>query len=164
MLFDLPDRGRTVTEDSSAGRRLADPVRAVRSSAKVRGAGRGRPWEAQTIAAAIDLLIDGETTRLTPVARGRLSHRLSGMTADQLVRATGKRAKCGRYRASAPFLDQVKGAVTLTGSAAVGRDLALARLFGLAGSDRDIVDGEDAKRAGVAFRADSWQAGTERSG
>jgi hypothetical protein len=108
---------------------------------KVRGAGRGRPWESETIAATIELLTDGETARLTSFARGRLRHRLSGMLADQLVRATRMRADVRRYRSSVSFFEQVKGAVIPTGSAAVDSDFTLARKFGLAGSNRDIVDG-----------------------
>jgi hypothetical protein len=115
---------------------------------KVRGAGRGRPWEPETIAAAIELLNDGETARLTSVAHGRLRHRLSGMSADQFVRATRMRADVRGYRASVSFLEQAKAAVILTGSAAIDSDVALARKFGLGGSNRDIVDGYvDAKSA-----------------
>lgn len=108
---------------------------------KTRGAGRGRPWEPETIAAALEMLTDGDTTRLTTVARGRLRQRLSRISADHLVRSTRGRAQVRRYRASTSFLDRLRVAITLTGSAAVGSDPALGRLFGLAGGQREVVDG-----------------------
>lgn len=130
----------TLSQSGNVGRSQLIDAQSVHRL-KARGAGRGRPWEAETIAAAIELLTDGQTARLASIARGRLCHRLSGMSAQQLVRATRMRADVRRYRSAVSFLDMVKDAVTLTGSAAIDSDLALARKFGLAGSDRDLVDG-----------------------
>ena len=135
----LAASGALSHSDTVGGTHLID-ARSVQLR-KVRGAARGRPWEAETIAAAIELLTCGDTTRLTPVARGRLYRRLSGMSAEQFVRATRKRAEVRRFRASKSFVGHLQEAINLTGVAAVGRDPALGRVFGLAGGDRLVVDG-----------------------
>jgi hypothetical protein len=134
--------GRTKIIDSGSVQRL-----------KARGARRGRPWAAATIAAAIDLLMDGDTSRLSSVERSRLRARLIGLSAEELVRATHSRAAVRRYRASASFLDRVRKEITLTGVAAVDRDPALAKAFGLACGAQPAVDGYiDGKSARALIR------------
>lgn len=106
-----------------------------------RGARRGRPWSTETILAAIELLTHGQTKRLESTQRSRLRSRLRHMDAEDLVRATSGRAKVRRYRASSSFLDRIRQSVTLTGSAAVDARRDVAGIFGLASTQRDVVDG-----------------------
>lgn len=108
---------------------------------EMQGLRRGRPWLTNTIAASIDLLTGGDTTRQSSVERKRLHGRLAGLSAEDLVRATVSRADVRRYRASASFLDRVRKDLALTGAAAVDSDPALAKEFGLARSSQISVDG-----------------------
>lgn len=120
---------------------------------KMQGLRRGRPWSTNTIAAAIDLLTDGDTTRKSSVERKRLHGRLACLSAEDLVRATGSRAEVRRYRASASFIDRVRKDLALTGVAAIDSDPALAKDFGLARSAQISVDGYvDKKTADRLFR------------
>lgn len=108
---------------------------------KAQGLRRGRPWSAETIAAALDVLTEGDTTRLSSVERKRLRERLAGQSAEDLVRATRPRAKARRYRASASFLDRLRKEVALTGASAIDNDTALAKEFGLGQGAQVNVDG-----------------------
>jgi hypothetical protein len=108
---------------------------------KMQGLRRGRPWSTNAIAASIDLLTGGDTTRQSSVERKRLHGRLAGLSAEDLVRATGSRADVLRYRVSASFLDHVRKDLALTGAAAIDSDPALAKEFGLARSAPISVDG-----------------------
>lgn len=108
---------------------------------RARGSRRGRPWAAETTRAATDLLAHGRTERLTQSARSRLRSRLRSMTAEDLVQAMSGRAQVRNFRASGSFLDRLRRSVTLTGTAAVDADRAVAGRFGLATAQRDTVDG-----------------------
>jgi len=145
----------TLTVAAHVGRTaLIDAVSVQRLRA--RGAGRGRPWSGETIAAAIDLLTDGSTQRLAAVEVTRLRKRLTSISAEELVAVTRMRARVQRYRASASFLKRIADEVTMTGAAAIDADTTLAREFGLASSGRGRVDGYvDAERAGRIVS--SWQ-------
>lgn len=122
--------GRTQLLDAASVHRL-----------KIRGAGRGRPWEPETVAAAVEMLSDGETALLTSVARDRLRRRLSGMSAEHLVRASRNRSDLRRYRGSASFFERMRKRITPAALAAIQSDPGLARTFGLAGGGEMIVDG-----------------------
>ena len=106
-----------------------------------RGVRRGRPWSAETIHAAIELLTDGQTGRLESTQRSRLRSRLRNMDAEDFVRATTRRSDVRRHRASGSFLDRLRRSVTLTGSSAIDASRAVAGRFGLAPTQRDAVDG-----------------------
>jgi hypothetical protein len=121
---------------------------------KAQGLRRGRPWSTKTIAAALDLLAQGDTTRLSSIERKRLRGRLATMSAEDLVRATRFRADVRRYRASASFLDRVRSELALTGAAAIDNDIAVASEFGLARSANVTVEGYvDSKAADRLIRA-----------
>lgn len=121
---------------------------------KTHGLRRGRPWLTETIAATLDLLTHGDTTRLSSVERKRLCQRLAGLSAEDLVRAAHPRADVRRYRASASFLDRVRKEIALTGAAAIDSDTALARELGLAQGAQVTADGyADSKDADRLIRA-----------
>lgn len=82
--------GRQVTVDDVAARSWA------------RSLGRGRVWEDETAAAALDLLDTGDTDRLSTSARSRLRSRLRVMTAQQMAHALGGLRSWARYRGTAP--------------------------------------------------------------
>ena len=138
-----------LTQVGNVGRSKLIDARSVQRL-KARGSRRGRPWTAETIAAAIDLLTDGDTERLSSLERRRLRGRLSALSAEDLVRATSSRADVRRYRTSSSFLDRLSAEVTPSGLDAVDRDPSLAKTFGLTRSSRASVDGyvdEKAARA-----------------
>ena len=129
-----------LTQVGTVGRtKLIDAGSVQRLQSK--GLRRGRPWSTTAIAAAMDLLTHGDTTRLSSVERKRLRHRLAGLSAEDLVRATRSRADVRRYRASASLLGRARKAITLTGASAIDSDSALAKEFGLAQGAHDTVDG-----------------------
>lgn len=135
--------GRSSLIDASSVQRL-----------KQQGSRRGRPWSARTIAAALDILSDGDTERLSSVERGRLRKRLKDMEAADLVRSMRQRASVTRFRASASFIDDITDAVHLTGEAALAHDSKLGPVFGLAAGASDGVDGYvDAKGAAQIIRS-----------
>lgn len=82
--------GRQVTVDDIAARAWA------------RALGRGRVWAPETAAAALDLLENGETTRLSSSERSRLRSRLRSMSAQQIAHATGGVGVWARYRGTTP--------------------------------------------------------------
>lgn len=144
---------RALTQIGTVGRTMLIDAGSVQRL-RARGARRGRPWSAGTIAAALDLLTDGDTSRLSPVARNRLRARLVGLPAEELVQATHVRAVVRRYRASPSLLDRVRKEVAPTGVAAVDSDPALVKAFGLARSAEPPVDGYvDEKSARALIRA-----------
>ena len=106
-----------------------------------KGARQGRPWTDETTKAAIDILTDGHTGRLTQTERSRLRARLRRMSAQRFTQAMSRRAQIRRYRASSSFLDMLRREVTLTGSSAIDADRGVASRFGLAAAMRDTVDG-----------------------
>jgi peptidyl-tRNA hydrolase len=130
VLVQVGSVGRTKLIDAGSVQRV-----------KTQGIRRGRPWSAETIAAALDLLSQGDTTRLSSVERKRLRERLAGLSAEDLVRATRSRADVRRYRTSASFLDRMRKEVAATGAAAIDNDAALAKEFGLAQGAQVTVDG-----------------------
>lgn len=122
--------GSNLLVDAASVHRLAE-----------RGSQRGRPWAEETAWAAVELLDSGRTRRLNAAQRSRLRARLRGMDAEQLVRLARRRSEVSCYRAFSSFLDRLRTHVTLTGTAAVSEDRAVADQFGLAAGGRTTVDG-----------------------
>jgi excisionase family DNA binding protein len=122
--------GRALLVDAVSVQRLRD-----------RGVAKGRPWSAETVRAAIDLLRTGQTERLERSQRSRLRAKLRTMTARDLVRAVRRRADVTRYRASASFIAELRDRVLLTGAAAADADRKTAAALGLVMARRDMVDG-----------------------
>lgn len=108
---------------------------------RVRGAARGRPWSAHTVAASLDLLRSGTTERLGASQRSRLKARMRDMSAAELVRAVARRSDTVAYHTSASLLDGIRDRVVLTAGSAVDVDAGIAAALGLAGSVRQAVDG-----------------------
>lgn len=135
--------GRSCLIDASSVQRL-----------KVQGSSRGRPWSDRAIAAALDILSDGDTGRLNSVERSRMRQRLRGMQAADLVRSMRQRASVTRFRASASLIDEITDAVHLTGEAALAHDHDLSRIFRLTAGAADDVDGYvDATSAAKIIRS-----------
>lgn len=129
-LTEVGRSGGNLLLDANSVHRLAD-----------RGRRRGRPWSEETVWAAVDLLQSGHTARLNAAQRSRLRARLRDMDALEFVRLARRRSEVSHYRASSSFLERLREHVTLTGSAAVAEDRAVANLFGLATGNRATVDG-----------------------
>jgi excisionase family DNA binding protein len=122
------------------GRSLLIDARSV-NLLQANGAQRGRPWNQRTVWVALDLLSGVETGELTRSQRWHLLQRLRAIRAPELVRLGRRRADVQRFRVSESFLARVRAEVTLTGAAAVGADMDVARRFGLAAAGRPAVDG-----------------------
>lgn len=129
-----------LTQVRTVGRALLIDPTSVRRLHNT-GVWQGRPWAGETTKAAIDILTDGHTDRLTQTERSRVRARLRRMSAQRFTQAMSRRAQVRRYRASISFLDTLRQSVTLTGSSAVDADRGVASRFGLAGAVRDTVDG-----------------------
>ena len=82
--------GRVTTMDDIAARAWS------------RSVARGRPWTPDVRDAALDLLSDGQTTRLAASERSRLKARLSSLTARDIAHAAGGLGTWSRYRGDAP--------------------------------------------------------------
>ena len=66
-----------------------------------RSLAHGRPWTPEVRDAALDLLSDGHTNRLTASERSRLKARLSSLTARDIAHAAGGLGTWARYRGDA---------------------------------------------------------------
>jgi hypothetical protein len=108
---------------------------------RIRGVRQGRPWQAETIAAALELLSNGRTERLDSVELGRLHGRLKTSTVEQVVQAMRARAEVSRYRSSVSFLPRLGASVAQTGLSAIDADAALASEFGLGQAPGVGIDG-----------------------
>jgi hypothetical protein len=83
--------GRVTTMDDIAARAWS------------RSVARGRPWAPEVRDAALDLLSDGHTDRLTGSERSRLKARLSSLTARDIAHAAGGLGTWARYRGDALY-------------------------------------------------------------
>jgi hypothetical protein len=81
--------GRVTTMDDIAARAWS------------RSLAHGRPWTPDVRDAALDLLSDGHTNRLTASERSRLKARLSSLTARDIAHAAGGLGTWARYRGDA---------------------------------------------------------------
>lgn len=88
----------------AAHRRLARQVTIDDISARAwsRSLSRGRQWAPETAQAALDLLEDGGTQRLSSSARSRLRSRLRSMSAHAIAHAVGGAGPWARYRGVVP--------------------------------------------------------------
>ena len=82
---------------------------------------RGRPWSAEVAWGALWVLSDLEAPWLDPRTRVRVSSRLASMDALGLVHACRRRADVVRYRVSESFLDELRGALVVSGASAAER-------------------------------------------
>jgi hypothetical protein len=136
----LADDG-TLAVSGRVGRNLLLDAASVQRQRNL-GSQRGRHWNEQTVWAALELLADGRTDRLTPAKRSKLKTRLRAMTAEQFVRAARPRASVRRYRVSTSYLSVLNESVAVTGAAAVAQSTDTAKTFGLAsGGDLRTTDG-----------------------
>ncbi len=82
--------GRVTTMDDIAARAWS------------RSVAHGRPWTPEVLDAALDLLSDGHTNRLSASERSRLKARLSSLTARDIAHAAGGLGTWSRYRGDPP--------------------------------------------------------------
>lgn len=105
---------------------------AVNSLARSRPS-RGRPWSTEVAWGALWMLSGLEPAWVDARTRSRLSSRLEGMDAADVVHACRRRADVVRCRVSKSFLDDLNGTLVQSGTSA-------AEQFGLAG-DSTRVEG-----------------------
>ena len=112
---------------------------AVNSLARSRPS-RGRPWSAEVAWGALWMLSGLEAGWVDARTRSRLSSRLDGMDAADVVHACRRRAEVVRCRVSESFLDDLRNTLVQSGTSA-------AEQFGLAG---------DSTRVEGYCSADAW--------
>ncbi|AKU17959.1 hypothetical protein [Luteipulveratus mongoliensis] len=83
---------------------------------------RGRRWTANTAWAAIELLQQGETTRLVGSARSRLKRRLGEVSVEELVRLASDRALTRRYTQTRRTRAALATELALSGVSRLGED------------------------------------------
>lgn len=105
---------------------------AVNSLARSRPS-RGRPWSTEVAWGALWMLSGLEANWVDARTRSRLSSRLEGMDAADVVHACRRRADVVRCRVSESFLDDLRSTLVQSGTSA-------AEQFGLAG-DTTRVEG-----------------------
>ena len=135
----LVETGALIEVDRVGGTLLLDTASVHRLAA--RGSQRGRPWSEHVAWAAIDILDDGDTERVSAAQRSRLRARLRAMDAREFVRFARGRADTQRFRATEAVLERLRRNVTLAGESAVAADRTIADAFGLASSRAGGVDG-----------------------
>jgi len=127
----LISRGEVPARRTAGDAWVVDAV-AVNSLGRSRPV-RGRPWSPEVAWAALWVLSGLEVPWVDQRTRSRLSSRLAVKNAAGLVHACRRRADVARYRVSHSFLDDVRGAVVLSGT-------SVAEQYGLA-EDAARVEG-----------------------
>ncbi len=106
---------------------------------------RGRPWSPEVAWGALWMLSGLEADWVDDRTRSRLSSRLEGMGAADVVHACRRRADVARCRVSESLFDELRSAIALSGASA-------AEQFGLAG-DTTRVEGYCGADAWPGFRS-----------
>jgi excisionase family DNA binding protein len=130
----------TLTAAGRVGRSFLVDANSV-NQLRVNGPAQGRPWNERTVWAAMALLSGQPSDELTSSQQWHLHKRLKQLTAEDLVRATRRRACICRYRVSESFLAALREEVVLTAGSALAVDQELSAEFGLGAAAHLGVDG-----------------------
>jgi hypothetical protein len=101
---------------------------------------RGRRWNASTAWAAIELLEDGFTERVSGSTRTRLKIKLSQVSVEEFARLAAGRAQTRRMTQTRRRTEVLEKALVQTGRSALKHADTAAR-FGLASGGSEIVEG-----------------------